>query len=240
MIPLRRSGVLLTIPVALLLLLAATSFTAPAPLHAQSNPLVLYQGWTNVSYDGETLPVDQALAAAAAAIELIWRWDPVDQSWSAWFPAMPVISTLTTLATDDVLWVRARRAIDWFPPRGVLFERAQLRINDAQIIAVEIADTSARRTRGLMFRQSLPVSEGMIFLFAADTSGGFWMKDTFVPLSIAYIDSAGMIITIRDMEPLSTAIVSPSGPFRWALEMNQGWFAANGVAVGDSVRFTEQ
>lgn len=240
MIPLRRSGVLLTLPVALLLVLAATSLTAPAALQAQSDPLVLHQGWTNVSYDGETLPVDQALGAAADAIELIWRWDPVDQSWSAWFPAMPVISALTTLATGDVLWVRASRAIDWFPSRGVLFERAQLRINDAQTIEVEIADTSARRTRGLMFRQSLPAGEGMIFLFAADTSGGFWMKDTVVPLSIAYIDSAGVIITIRDMEPLSTAIVSPSGPFRWALEMNQGWFAANGIELGDSVRFTGQ
>ena len=240
MIPLRRRSVLLTIPVALLLVLAATSLAAPTPLQAQSKPVVLYQGWTNVSYDGETLPVDQALGAAAGAIEVLWRWDPVDQSWSAWFPAMPVISALTTLATGDVLWVRASLSVDWIPSRNVLFERAQLRINDAQTIDLEVADTAARRTRGLMFRQSLPADEGMIFLFAADTSGGFWMKDTFVPLSIAYIDSAGVIITILDMEPLSTVIVSPSGAYRWALEMNQGWFAANDVEVGNSVRFTGQ
>ena len=169
------------------------------------------------------------------------RWAPSAAwtvRWSGWIPALPVISALTTLATGDVLWVRASLAIDWIPSRNVLFERARLRVDDAQTIDVEIADTNARRSRGLMFRQSLPADEGMIFLFAADTSGGFWMKDTFVALSIAYIDSSGVIITIREMEPLSTVIVSPSGPYRWALEMNQGWFESNGVSVGDGVRFS--
>jgi uncharacterized membrane protein (UPF0127 family) len=240
MISSRRNGVLLTVSTALLLVFAAASLSVPPPLQAQSEALVLHVGWTNVTYDGEILPVDQALGAAAGAIEVIWRWDAVDQAWSGWIPSIPALSALTTLATGDVLWVRASLAIDWIPSRGVLFERARIRVNDAQTIDVEIADTASRRSRGLMFRQSLPAEEGMIFLFAADSSGGFWMKDTFVPLSIAYIDSAGVIITIRDMEPLSTAIVSPSGPYRWALEMNQGWFAASGVEVGDSVRFTGQ
>ncbi len=238
MIPFRRSGNLLPIPLTFLLVLATISFADLAPLQAQSNPLVLHQGWTNVAYDGETLPTDQALGTNAAAIEVIWRWDPVHQAWSAWFPAMPILSVLTTLATGDILWVRASQAIDWVPQRSVLFDRAQLRVNEAQTIEVEIADTAARRARGLMFRDSLPSDEGMIFLFAADTSSGFWMKDTSVPLSIAYIDSAGVIVTIHDMDPLSTAVVSPVNPYRWALEMNQGWFVANGVELGDSVRFT--
>ena len=228
----------LAVPLALVIALAAAALPSTTPLSAQSDPLVLHQGWTNVTYDGETLPVDQALGAIVGAIEVIWRWDPVDQAWSGWIPSIPALSALTTLATGDVLWVRASLAIDWIPSRSVLFERARIRVNDAHTIDVEIADSAARRSRGLMFRQSLPADEGMIFLFASDSSGGFWMKDTFVPLSIAYIDSAGLIITIRDLEPLSTAVVSPSGPYRWALEMNQGWFAANGIEVGDSVRFT--
>ena len=218
----------------------ATNLSSPAPLLAQTQPLTLHQGWTNLTYDGETLPIDQALGAVDGTIEAIWRWNPVDQSWSAWFAAAPVASTLTTLATGDVLWIRASIAIDWLPPRAVLFQRAQIRIAEAQTIDVELADSPSRRSRGLMFRQTLPADEGMLFPFATDTSGGFWMQNTFVPLSIAFINSTGVIIGIRDMAPLSTVIVSPPGPYRWALEMNQGWFVANGVEVGDSVRFTGQ
>ena len=221
---------------------APINLSSPPPLQAQSQSLVLHEGWTNLTYDGETLPIDQALGAVDGAIEAIWRWNPVDQSWSAWFPTAPAVaSSLTTLAFGDVLWIRASVAIDWVPPRGVLFQRAQIRIESAsggQTIDVELADSPTRRGRGLMFRQTLPADEGMIFLFASDTSGGFWMQNTFVPLSIAFIDASGAIINIQDMQPLSTMTVSPGAPYRWALEMNQGWFAANDVDVGDCVRIT--
>jgi len=86
-----------------------------------------------------------------------------------------------------------------------------------------------------MFRQQLGSGAGMLFIFPGDTSSGFWMQNTFVPLSIAFIDVDGVIVDIQDMEPLSTAIHSPGASYRWALEVNQGWFGVNGVVVGDVV-----
>ena len=102
-------------------------------------------------------------------------------------------------------------------------------------LTAELARTAAERSRGLMFREELPQDRGMLFVFPDDTAAGFWMKDTSIPLSIAFIAGDGVILDIQDMEPMSTAVHRPPGPYRYALEVNQGWFGRSGFEVGDRV-----
>lgn len=102
-------------------------------------------------------------------------------------------------------------------------------------LRVEIADDPAERTRGLMFRESLPEDAGMLFVHEDDSEAGFWMKDTPAPLSIAFVSAAGMILHIEEMEPLTVKLHYSPQPFRYAVEANRGWFASNGIGVGDTV-----
>lgn len=102
-------------------------------------------------------------------------------------------------------------------------------------MTVEIADTPGTRQLGLMFRSSMPADAGMLFDFGEDTNGGFWMQNTILPLSIAFIAADGKIVDIKDMQPLDTTTVGSSGPYRYALETNQGFFRAHNIAPGDQV-----
>ena len=99
-------------------------------------------------------------------------------------------------------------------------------------IKVEVAATTELRTRGLMYRDSLGADRGMLFVYPDEQMRGFWMKNTRIPLDIAFADSAGRIVWIDQMAPLDTDSTSSRYPAKYALEMNQGWFAAHGVAVG--------
>lgn len=101
---------------------------------------------------------------------------------------------------------------------------------------VEVAASAAERRRGLMHRESLPQDHGMLFIFPEEAMRTFWMKDTPLPLSIAFADSGGRIVRITDMEPLSTRPVSSGQPARYALEMSRGWFERRGVFVGDAIQ----
>jgi uncharacterized membrane protein (UPF0127 family) len=100
-------------------------------------------------------------------------------------------------------------------------------------VLAEIARTDDQRERGLMGRQSLADGEGMLFVFDRDRILSFWMKNTLLPLSIAYIASDGRILEIHDMEPRSLAPVQSSRSARYALEVPQGWFARRGLRTGD-------
>jgi hypothetical protein len=100
-------------------------------------------------------------------------------------------------------------------------------------VRVEVAADQAARARGLMFRTTLPADAGMLFVFPDDTEGPFWMKDTAVPLSIAFIAADGRIVSIKDMQPRSTDLTHPGARYRYALEVNQGFFDRVGVRVGD-------
>jgi hypothetical protein len=103
-------------------------------------------------------------------------------------------------------------------------------------VAVEIADTQEEREVGLMHRESLPENAGMIFLFEEEIAGGFWMKNTLIPLSIAFMGGDGTILRILDMEPCEAdpcEIYDPGVPYESALEVNQGAFAGWGVEEGD-------
>jgi uncharacterized membrane protein (UPF0127 family) len=119
-------------------------------------------------------------------------------------------------------------------PNPVL-KTAAIEVGSAQVLA-EIARTESERERGLMFRKSLGDGKGMLFIFDKDDRLAFWMKNTLIPLSLAYIASDGTIRQIVDLEPESLAPVQSERSVRYALEMPKGWFDRAGVGVGDLVR----
>jgi len=103
-------------------------------------------------------------------------------------------------------------------------------------LTVELATTPTTRGCGLSHRAELPQNRGMLFIFSDLKPRNFWMKDTFIPLSIAYLDKSGQIFSIQEMVPLQTDQQYPSlQPAAYALEVNQGWFSRNGIEVGDTV-----
>ena len=99
-------------------------------------------------------------------------------------------------------------------------------------LGLEVAATPEERERGLMFHESLPWDTGMVFVFEQPSRAGFWMRNTLLPLSIAWLDQDGTIVDIQDMEPLSDEVHAPPAPYVYAIETNQGWFEANGVGAG--------
>lgn len=103
-------------------------------------------------------------------------------------------------------------------------------------VTVEVAATAEQRATGLMHRFSLQPDHGMLFVFERPEPLGFWMKNTFIPLSIAFISTDGLIINIDDMAPQSEATHWSSGPALFALEMRKGWFAERGIKPGDKVK----
>lgn len=86
-----------------------------------------------------------------------------------------------------------------------------------------------------MYVDEMAEDEGMIFVWNEPVTGGFWMKNTYIPLSIAFVSSDLRIIDIQDMEPLSLEPHEPAGPYLYAIEANQGFFERNGIAVGSPV-----
>ena len=105
-------------------------------------------------------------------------------------------------------------------------------------IWVEVAKTPEERAHGLMGRKHLGKDDGMLFVFEKEDYHGFWMKDTQVPLSIAFIDKKGRIVEITDMKPMTLEGHDPPEPILYALEMKKGWFSANGIKAGDILRFS--
>lgn len=121
--------------------------------------------------------------------------------------------------------------------KRLLSEDLRIEKRDGSSVAVkaEIAATGPDRERGLMYRKDVPDGEGMLFVFESDQRLAFWMKNTLVPLSIAYASSDGTIRDILDMTPLSLSSVESSRSVRYALEVPQGWFGRVGVAAGDRI-----
>jgi uncharacterized protein len=103
-------------------------------------------------------------------------------------------------------------------------------------LTTEIAATSAQQERGLMYVTKLGDNEGMIFLLPQVTTATFWMKNTLIPLSIAFIDKNGVILEIHDMKPMDETITrSDSDKVAYALETNLHWFSLNDVKPGDKI-----
>jgi uncharacterized protein len=106
-------------------------------------------------------------------------------------------------------------------------------------LTVQVADTPKKRDKGLMFFEKLPENEGMLFVFSAKTYGGFWMKNTIIPLSIAFLDSNGKILKILDMVPCKEEVCPTYDPelsYYYAIEVNLGWFEKNQINEGDFVK----
>jgi hypothetical protein len=110
-------------------------------------------------------------------------------------------------------------------------KRVQLTIGEHQII-VHVARGDEERALGLMYRRELPQNEGMLFMCEECAIQKFWMKDTPLPLSIAFIDDDGTILKIADLEPHDLDGESSGHPVRFVLEVNQGWFAQRGIVPG--------
>lgn len=102
-------------------------------------------------------------------------------------------------------------------------------------IQAALTRNDVERKHGLMFRTYLAPDAGMLFIYEAEQAACMWMKNTVLPLSVAFINRAGSILNIIDMQPLELASHCASGKALYALEMNQGWFEMHGIAVGDTV-----
>jgi uncharacterized membrane protein (UPF0127 family) len=100
------------------------------------------------------------------------------------------------------------------------------------LIRAEVVSDPGTRAQGLMYRKSMAQNAGMLFIFDEAEVHCMWMKNTLIPLSVAFIDDNGGIVNIADMEPHSEASHCAARPVRYALEMNRGWFAARGIKPG--------
>lgn len=100
------------------------------------------------------------------------------------------------------------------------------------LIRAEVAATESQRQQGLMFREKMGTNEGMVFLFGQPAQVCMWMKNTPLPLSVAFLDDAGKIVNIEDMQPHTTQSHCAAKPVRYALEMNQGWFQQRNIKPG--------
>lgn len=124
------------------------------------------------------------------------------------------------------------------PPAGLPV--VQFRI-DTATVWLEVADEDGERERGLMFRESMPDTHGMIFVFPSAEERYFWMKNTYLPLDIAYINAGGTITDIHQMTPYDTSQTYDSSvPVPYAIELNQGWFEQRGIGVGAQVQNLQQ
>ena len=124
------------------------------------------------------------------------------------------------------------------PSKQQTLERVVLSVNGRQL-TVEIARTKEQRIRGLMHRGRLEWNEGMLFIFRKSQYLSFWMKDTVIPLDIAYLDKNGKVTDIFHMEPYSLVPVRSHEKARYALEVNRGFFREAGLAVGDRIDLSD-
>ena len=103
-------------------------------------------------------------------------------------------------------------------------------------INAELASTPQQREIGLMFRTAMPANDGMLFAFEQPAQQCFWMRNTLIPLSVAFIDDDGSVVNIDDMKPQTLDSHCSAKPVRFVLEMNGGWFAKRGIKVGSRLR----
>ena len=119
---------------------------------------------------------------------------------------------------------------------GTVTREAEIRVGGSTVI-VEIADDPDIRSRGLMNRDSLPEDHGMLFVYPEEQILSFWMRNTRIPLDIAFIDRNGFILEIQQMEPHDDVSHASKQPAMYALELRKGWFEDHGVEPGERVEF---
>ena len=107
-------------------------------------------------------------------------------------------------------------------------------------LTVEVAATNPERMQGLMHRRMMPENRGMLFVFTDVSRHAMWMENTYLPLSVAFIDTDGIITNIEDMKPHTRDSHPAVKPVRYALEMNLGWFAKRGIKAGAKIEGLEK
>jgi uncharacterized protein len=117
---------------------------------------------------------------------------------------------------------------------SVEFKTWQVKVG-AHPLKVELAASEPQRTQGLMYRKKLGHEDGMLFVFDDVGYHSMWMKNTLIPLSVAFLGDDGRILNILDMEPQTLDTHSAAGPARYAIETNKGWFAEKKIKAGDKV-----
>jgi len=110
-----------------------------------------------------------------------------------------------------------------------------LSVGNVYRIEVEVARTPHTRAQGLMFRETLGENEGMLFVHPQPEVHGMWMKNTLIPLSVAFIDDKGLIINIEEMQPLTLDAHMAKAPAKYSLEMKGGWFSKRRIGPGAKV-----
>jgi uncharacterized membrane protein (UPF0127 family) len=108
------------------------------------------------------------------------------------------------------------------------------------LVQAEVAASNENRMQGLMFRKSMGQNNGMLFVFPEEGQHCMWMKNTLLPLSVAFMDAKGVIVSIHDMDPQSEVSHCAAAPARFALEMNRGWFRSKGIAAGARIAGTDR
>jgi uncharacterized protein len=136
--------------------------------------------------------------------------------------ATTALLTATLLSWQPAAWAQS--------PQTQL-PRARLQAG-MYLIDVQVASTPEQRSTGLMWRQEMPANEGMLFVFEQPAPQCFWMKNTLLPLTAAFVADDGTIVNLADMKPQTTDSHCSSQPVRFVLEMNQGWFARRGIGAG--------
>lgn len=114
------------------------------------------------------------------------------------------------------------------PPRGEAWV-----IFGSDTVRAEVAETEEAREEGLMYRRNVPDGTGMLFVFEDEAVRSFWMRNTYVPLSVAFLDSSMRILNIEQMEPETEEYHDSEGPAMFALEVPRGWFEEHGIAAGE-------
>ena len=148
-----------------------------------------------------------------------------------------IILSFLCLALTPITGCRKESASKIEPAKESRPGRVQLGIGGA-CLWVEVAESEETRTQGLMYRRQMPEDEGMLFVFEYPQPLSFWMKNTYLPLDIAFVARDGSILNILGMKPLDEGPRYLSqGPALYAIEANAGWFRKNGIKAGDKVRF---
>jgi uncharacterized membrane protein (UPF0127 family) len=130
------------------------------------------------------------------------------------------------------LWLAAAPAAAQLPEIPLTIE--------GHAVTAEVAATFETRSQGLMHRRMLPESRGMLFVFRETGAHAMWMMNTYIPLSVAFLDESGRIINIEDMQPHTRDSHGAARPAKYALEMNQGWFAKRKIKPGAKVEGLER
>jgi uncharacterized membrane protein (UPF0127 family) len=120
------------------------------------------------------------------------------------------------------------------PMADTALKTAQLRVG-SHALRVEVAASEPERQKGLMFREKMGKNDGMLFIFDEPGYHAMWMQNTYLPLSVAFVDRDGVILNVEDMEPRTTDAHAAQGPALYAIEMNKGWFAEKKIKPGDKV-----